>query len=295
MASNIRPSFPPPPSALDEYKAGTRQIPVSGTAGVAGGGKQAKPLIGQTGSRGGVSSKANKQSSKSGVDGEAFFRVAMVDVRVRTARGESCWAIFDLDNTLCGTRARTLAIAKAFDLKHDTQYFRDLTLDGVGYDGEDTCKRLRLSKKVTQAFGLHWEAAFWRESNFLLDQPIKKTIALVRMAEMAGAEIIYLTSRVEARREATLLQLKRLGLPSEISALYCKPDGQTATEVFKAQQIEKWAASGVHLAWYLTDSRREIAFMQKRCPDLRCVLLETPFQPSETEVRSDTPILKSED
>lgn len=227
------------------------------------------------------------------VDGTAWCKKTIADLKDRTARGEKCRVVFDIDDTLADTRGRTLALAKAFDKQRGTKAFAKLTLSKVGKSAKDTCAALGLDEKTTKAFTGYWNANFFAGGSFDKDLPIARTIELAKQAKAAGAEVVYLTGRTETAREGTRAQLQRLGLPDADDAhLVLKPKASVKTAEWKSGLMAQWAGES-RIGWFLTESRRDVAQIQADHPELPCVLLDNPFEKGGTPVRSDTPVLPS--
>ncbi|MBI3182382.1 MAG: hypothetical protein HYZ28_09585 [Myxococcales bacterium] len=238
-------------------------------------------------------SRAVGAKPRSRVDGKAFIRSALADIKERTSRGEKVRVVFDLDNTLADTRARTLAVARAFDRQDGTSHFRGLTLEKVGHDGAETAKAMRLPESAATSFAQYWDREFWKGKNLVHDLPMEETIRLARSAKSAGAEVVYLTGRIDSLRRPTVAQLKRLGLPDADSAhLTMKPSVSVRTAPFKAEQLGKWMGEGFHIGWFFTEGRRDIAHLQSALPKVPCVLLDSHFG-GEQQVSPRTPVYPS--
>ncbi|MEW5850891.1 MAG: HAD family acid phosphatase [Myxococcota bacterium] len=225
-------------------------------------------------------------------DGIAFCHAALKDIRERTARGEKVRVVFDLDNTLFDTRVRTVAVAHAYDKARGTSHFANLRVEDVGRDGKHTAERMGLPANVVEDFRAFWDKGFWDGANMVHDTPMPHMAALAHAAKSAGAEIVYLTGRVTALHEASLAQLVRAGLPDgDADNLYCKPGLGMRTAPFKEQMMEAWQQQGIHIAFFVTEGRRDIAHLQKEAPTVPCVLLDDPLERGGTELHADTPVL----
>ncbi|MBL8950313.1 MAG: hypothetical protein JNK82_06030 [Myxococcaceae bacterium] len=222
-------------------------------------------------------------------DGKAFVTAALKDIAARTARGEKVRVVFDIDDTLADTRARTLAIAKAWDAANGTSYFGRLTLAQVAHTGLDTARALNLPWPAEKAFVDHWSVAFWDGASFAHDLPIPETIALAKAAKAAGAELVYLTGRWDDREHHTIDQLRRFGLEAGPDNVVSKPGPSTLTVPFKAGWLEQSRLDGFHCAFFITESRRDIAGIQAAGEPAVSVLLDHPFGGPEN-VRPETPV-----
>jgi phosphoglycolate phosphatase-like HAD superfamily hydrolase len=222
-------------------------------------------------------------------DGAAFVQATLLDIRARVARGEKPRAVFDIDDTLADTRARTLALAKQWDQQNHTHHFDRLTLAQVAHNGFDTAAAMQLPGPAEQAFSQWWETAFWDGANFHLDAPIPSMVELVKQAKAAGAEIVYLTGRIADRRDATADELERFGLP-DAGNVCCKPDLTVRTIPFKADWLAQSERDGRHVAFFATESRKDVAGLQK-LGDCQCLLLQNHFSGGDNGVREDTPVI----
>ncbi len=224
-----------------------------------------------------------------GTDGKAFVAKAFADISARVARGEKVRVVFDIDDTLADTRARTLKIAKAWDQANGTKYFDRLTVAQVAHTGLGTARALGLPWAAEKAFAEHWETAFWDGANFVHDAPIPDIVALAKQAKELGADVVYLTGRVQDRETYTIAQLKRFGLEASHKSVVSKPNLKTRTVPFKAEWLAKSVADGKPVAFFFTESRRDIAGIQAAAVDAPSVLLDSPFGGTEG-VKADTPI-----
>lgn len=170
-----------------------------------------------------------------------------------------CAVVFDLDNTLFDTRARTLHALQEFDADHGTSHFAGLGVDDMGWNGRETCGRLGLDEALTARVQASWDRTFWAGENFGEDLVIMPLFELAWAAKEAGAEVRYLTGRVEDLAAASLEQLEQAGLPdAKAENLFCKPTVDTRTGPFKAEQLEQWMDAGTLVGWFATDNRREV-------------------------------------
>ncbi|MFH1131461.1 MAG: hypothetical protein V1754_09005 [Pseudomonadota bacterium] len=178
-----------------------------------------------------------------------------------------------------------------------------LTIDQVGYDALQTARRFGLSKKMSRAFHQFWLSFFWDPKNLRLDRPIDTTVALAKEASAAGAEVFYLTGRVKSylrdgrkmdSKGATLEELRQLRLPNADSRhLMCKPRLGVETSPFKQSSLEKLLARGREIAWVMTDSTNEMAYLQKRLPNLPFVWVDFPVQATvRVRPRTGTPVIQ---
>jgi phosphoglycolate phosphatase-like HAD superfamily hydrolase len=225
-------------------------------------------------------------------DGKAFCDGALRDIQARTARGESVRVVFDIDDTLSESRSRTLQVAKDWDSANGTHHFDGLTLAKVSSTGGETARGLGLSESVVQAFAAHWDTEFWKPERFAADTPIAPMVKLAQAARAAGAQVIFLTGRVEALEGATIAQLRRFGLQGvDAQTVVSKADLSVRTAAFKTQWLQESAAQGHHLAFFVTESRRDVAAVQQSVPQAPVVLRDSPLGGAET-VAADTPVYR---
>lgn len=226
---------------------------------------------------------------RGGTDGKAFVQAALVDLAARVAKGETVRVVFDIDDTLSDSRVRTLTIAKAWDQANGTHHFDRLTVAQVASSGLDTARALGLPWPAEKAFAEHWEQAFWDGASFVHDAPIAEVVALAKQARSLGAEVVFLTGRVQALENDTIAQLQRFGLEASHRSVVSKPGLGTRTVPFKAEWLAKSEADGKPVAFFFTESRRDIAGIQAAAVKAPSVLLDSPFGGSDG-VAKDTPI-----
>lgn len=223
-------------------------------------------------------------------DGNAFCKQVLADIEARTARGEKVRVVFDIDDTLTDGRTRTLAIARAWDQANGTRFFDGFPLSKVGHRGADTAAAAGLPKKAAAAFEAHWNVAFWDPANFVHDAAIPEGVKLAKQAKAAGADVYFLTGRIQALEPASIAQLRRLGLPDvDGEHVVSKPDVATKTGPFKAEWVARNGPNEVAL--FFTESRRDIGALQAVLPKLPAVLLDSRFAGSDP-VAPDTPVFR---
>jgi hypothetical protein len=226
-------------------------------------------------------------------DGVAFCENALKDMAARTARGEKCRVVLDLDNTLFDTRARTLSIGHAFDEAHGTRHFAGKRPEDMAGDGESTAAALKMSFEDSQKFAALWATEFWHGENLKNDLPMESVMAWVHKAAAVGAEVVYLTGRNTTLFDASLEQLQRAGLPgARAENLFCKPVG-SRTALYKAQQLDAWQQQGIHIGFFITEGRKDTGAIQAAAPQTPCVLLASPFESPKDPVLPGTPVLPS--
>ena len=239
------------------------------------------------------------------VDASAYCDAAIARIARRTARGKRTCVVFDIDNTLVDTRLRTRAAAHAFGAKsRGRARLSRLSLSGVGYDGLQTATRLGYRARTAGAFQQYWRGFFWNGKNFKHDAPIKKTIDIAHRAKAAGAEVFYLTGRIDRFQRGTETQLRRLGLPDVDRAhVICKPStvchipgrepGFTPTAPFKVKRLKQLRRKGYHVGLFFSDAASDIAAVQKRTP-ISCVKIDFPVGPpgAGPRLKPNTPTIR---
>lgn len=208
------------------------------------------------------------------------------------ARGRPCFAVFDIDNTLVDTRPRTLHVAREFDRNGGTSWFASLTLETTGVDGADTCERVGgIPAGVRRRFEAAWREGFWDPANFVFDRPVKPVVAWAKKAHAAGIEVRLLTGRWRGFEQTSVRQLRRAGLSFVDPAhAFHKPSPRVWTKSYKAQVIRELMSQGF-VAWYVTESRLEIAHIQSVVRGAPCVLVDCSLEPKSIRVRPRTPRL----
>lgn len=227
-------------------------------------------------------------------DGWAYAQAMLQEIRKLKALDPNrrCVVVFDLDNTLFDTRARTQAVLAAFDPIR----FGGLSLEQIGWNAAETCAGLGLSSTLAEAAQAHWAQAFWSGANFGHDQVMEVMAELVLEAHRAGAEIYYLSGRIDALRGASEGQLRAAGLPlASPNHLVLKASVEVRTSPFKAEWLLALEASGAFVGWFATDSDREVNEIRRHEAqaqgesDLPLLLVEHPLTRIEAP-GSTTPV-----
>ncbi len=227
------------------------------------------------------------------VDGVAFVDAVLSEIR-RIKRDQPHIrpvVVFDLDNTIFETRARTLAALQAYDAAHGTTHFAGLELTDMGKDGRHTAQLLGLSEADAAAVHAHWTDWFWSGPNFMEDKVFTRVERLVREASAAGAEVVYLTGRVN--KDATLAQLRKAGLPdANVEHVLCKPAVGANTGAFKGEWLQAQLEDPtVFLGWFLTEGRRDIQTVQAHDARIPCVRLGFVHEREGHAVDPRTPLI----
>ncbi len=125
----------------------------------------------------------------------------------------------------------------------------------------------------------------------MLDTPIAPIVELAKQAHAVGAEVIDLTGRNENLTAATLHELAGLGLPqSDATHVVTRTDASVPTPTFKAAWLAKSAEEGHPLAFFVTESRRDISGVQRSLPDCPCLMVDSAFSGAEA-IDPNTPML----
>lgn len=260
--------------------------PSSGSAGIAGGapplasGADALARLAEAPLSGAGRPLEVQLRARLPSSGERFLHEQLGRIRARTEQGERVVVVFDLDNTLFDTRARTLAVARAFDEVHGTDHFASLALGDVRVSGRETAlarEAPALPAAVIEAFDAFWQERFWRPDHLAHDAPMHDVLRWVRSAQQAGAEVRYLTGRVQAFHAASVAQLRRAGIAVDEADVVCKPDVQVRTAPFKSEVLRAWSTEAA-LGWFLTEGRRDLSHVQAEAPAVPTVCLECSFE-----------------
>lgn len=193
------------------------------------------------------------------------------------AAGQRACVVVDIDNTIADTRYRTRAAAEAYARRHPSaRSLAGLPIGRVGWNGRLTALAAGLDSAAAEDFQRFWDRFFWSPRNFQHDRPMRSTIELVKAAKQAGAEVYYLTGRVNGLKRGTLRELQRLGLPdADPQHLLCKGSVGEDTRAFKRSALLALRRSGLRPAWFLSDSVVEL----KAVADLvSCLAVQFPVR-----------------
>lgn len=199
--------------------------------------------------------------------------------------------VFDLDNTLFDTRWRTLHCARAFDGSEGSEHFAHLSDDElighIGRNGRETALALGLPDDVVERFAAYWDQAFWRPEALAHDRPMDPPLHLITEAMKRGAEVVFLTGRVERHldaqgqvigfRDASIAQLLAIGVEVRPEQLILKPDTSTRTAPFKAEVLRRFEEEGA-IGFFVTEGIRDISHVREALPRSACFLLDCTFE-----------------
>lgn len=226
------------------------------------------------------------------ISGPKFLKDSIAQIKERTARGEKVAVAFDVDNTLVDTRGRVLAIGKAFDKANGTSYFKGKTSKAMGNDAKETATNLKMTDAHAKKFSAMFFREFFKGKNYQNDTQIRSTIELAKKAAAAGADVFYVTARTQSEESFTIKQLAKAGLPDvDATHVVSKAKMRDKTPAYKAEELTNLASHYDFVPWFITESRADIAGVQKLDAPVQSVLLETKFS-GDKKVEADTPIWK---
>lgn len=211
-------------------------------------------------------------------DGRRFADGRLHELATLGRLGVKTAVVFDLDNTVFDTRHRTLQAGIAFDAAHGTTFFAGASVDVIGADGTSTAAKLGLVDPHASEFVAFWDIFFWTPENLALDKPIADMVALVQAAQASGAQVTFLTGRVQTFQEASLLQLQAAGLDVALDDVVCKPDIAVRTGPFKVEHLQAMARAGVELGFFVTEGSRDLLHLHGALPELPLLRLACSFE-----------------
>jgi hypothetical protein len=211
------------------------------------------------------------------VDGTAWVRAQLGRLADQVKAGTPVKVVFDLDNTVMDTRHRTLFCAQEFDRRAGTTYFAHATVDDMAGNGHDTAVALHVPPAVVDQFAMLWDELFWAPESLAHDHPIGSMVQLAQQAQAIGAEVIYLTGRVEGLHDASVAQLRAAGLDVRDDDVICKPDLAARTAPFKAGVLHELGKSAT-LGFFVTEGRRDLAVLHDALPDLPLLRLDCSLE-----------------
>lgn len=193
--------------------------------------------------------------------------------------------IFDLDDTLFDTRARTQQILQEFAVRNETM---ERYPDAVAPLASVARAEIHFALSETLAAlglhqpGLHTELqAFWSErffSNQYLrrDRLIRGAQRLTRALTDLRIRVVYLTGRDRPRMgTGTLAQLKRFALPlGTLGVLFMKPVLTQSDRDFKAEALESIPQLGTVIGGFENEPTNA-NLIQQAFPSAQVYLLES--------------------
>jgi hypothetical protein len=225
-------------------------------------------------------------------DGLSLFR----SIKARLAAGEDVQLIADLDNTVADTvLGRHRLVLEKLDAKLGTNHAQKLRREHVTDSWQETAQRLSLSTAEAGAFGRVWEETFFSEEAIATDEPLPEMVELLQSTE---APLEFLTGRWTTLQASSDAQVRRFGF-GDVPAHHKPPTGyqeRGGTPRFKAEflnarqeQLAREGRGGELI--FVSDWRAEIAAIQKLCPNVTCVLLDSTFSVTAEEVDGRTYVL----
>src|SRR5262249_11358137 len=132
--------------------------------------------------------------------GERALEDKLEEIAAQVKAGVRVRCVFDLDNTVFDTRARTLFVMQEFGRRTGSHRFEHLTLDDIKLDGLETARELKppLTQAVLDEVQKFWLLEFWNPDNIKHDLPVPGALDIIRRCAEAGAEIAFLTGRAES-------------------------------------------------------------------------------------------------
>jgi hypothetical protein len=225
------------------------------------------------------------------VSGKKYLDQALAEIKRRTQAGEKVAVSFDVDNTLVDTRGRVLGIGKDFDKANGTHYFDGKTSKQMGNDAKETAGLVKMKPEHAKKFSAFFFREFFKGENYKNDSAMRSTVNLAKKAAAAGADVFYVTARTQSEEQFTIDQLKKAGLPADTFKVVSKPKMSVKTVEYKAAELSKIAGNYDFVGWFMTESKKDIAGVQKLNAPVKSVLLETKFS-GEGSVATDTPVWK---
>ena len=211
-------------------------------------------------------------------DGRRFAQQRLDELATLARLGVPTAVVFDLDNTVFDTRHRTLQAGRAFDAAKGTAFFADVSVDVIGVDGHATAQALGLEDPHKSDFVAFWDVYFWTPENLGHDAPIGDMVELAKAAQEAGAQVTFLTGRIQSFHGASLDQLRAAGLDVSADDVVCKPDIATRTGPFKSAHLEQLTAAGVEIGFFVTEGARDLTWLATATPHVPLLRLDCSFE-----------------
>jgi len=217
------------------------------------------------------------------VNGSKYLRESLSEIKQRTDRGEKVAVAFDVDNTLVDTRGRVLSIGKAFDKANGTTYFKGKSSKAMGNDAKETAALVKMTPEHAKKFSSLFFREFFKGENYANDTKMRSTIPLAKKAAAAGADVYFVTARPHGETQ----------VPDEHpeKARASKAKMRAKNPGYKAAELKELTPTYDYVPWFITESRADIAGVQRLDAPVKAVLLETKFS-GTAKVEDDTPIWK---
>ncbi len=240
--------------------------------------------------------------------GARFLKRELKQMAKLVKAGTPCEIVFDLDNTLFDTRARTLAVGAKFDAQRAQRglppVFTGVTLDDVRYNGEKTAANLQalgkpLDDEGAAEFAAFWMTHFWSAPMMAHDAPMQDVLFWAQEAQRAGVRCVFLTGRSEKLpdgtasgfADASVAQLRAAGLDFvSHDDVHLKPDVGTNTLDFKVQMLKAFREHA-YVGAFVTEGSRHVAGIERDDPSTPCVLLPCGQDDDAVHVPSHVPRL----
>ena len=129
--------------------------------------------------------------------------------------------VFDIDDTILDLRHMILHVLSAFDVRHETRYFRDLSIRDIGASEFEVHRMMAEfgipvleQQKVIEWFAKHsWSKPVIRDSH----RPFPGAMEVIRWLQSRKKTFVGLnTGRPETMRQETLQSLNRIGRPLDV-------------------------------------------------------------------------------
>lgn len=159
---------------------------------------------------------------------------------------------FDLDSTLLNNRPRNAVIMSDFGVQQNEPLLASATAE---HFTEWSARKAMLKtglpittvKRLLDPYLVYWSERFFSSEYCQHDTGIPGASEFVTSVRDHGGTICYLTGRDEGMRAGTQSSLEKLGFPipgSDGVRLLMKPDKDHSDDLFKAETLQKLAATG---------------------------------------------------
>ncbi len=179
--------------------------------------------------------------------------------------------VFDIDDTILDLRHMILHVLSAFDERHDTGYFRDLSIRDIGVSEFEVHRMMAEfgipaleQQKVIEWFVKHsWSTPVIRDAH----RPFPGAMDVIRWLQLQEKTFVGLnTGRPEVMRTETLQSLNRLGRPDNVvfhdHLLFMNPHGW-------GERIEESKVEGIE--YFRKRGFRVVAFADNEPANLHAV------------------------